>query len=88
MKQCWDRKKKQQYKEIIILLTKMRLIEKDGTQRTFIRTNESENCMVPIWETGTEEPFGNLTVKSTAEGVEVKKMVEDTIWLVAPVSMI
>jgi DNA-binding phage protein len=66
----------------------MRLKEKDGTYRTFVRISVEDNLTVPICVTGTKFPFGSLTSLETEAITVVNNEKEQIIWSVAPVSMI
>lgn len=74
--------------EEVSFLTNSKLNQKDGTHKTFVRIKDSESFKVPRWVTFTVEPLGNVIVIWTVEVIIVKKEMEETIWLVAPVSMI
>jgi hypothetical protein len=88
IKQKPARKIKQHFTFLVSLLAEIRLKEKEGTQRTFVRVNVAEILTVPIWVTSANDLLGNFTFLETVAVIDVKKVMELTMWSVAPVSMI
>ena len=86
-KQNLDKKNKQQFKDEVILLTKIRLKENEGTQRTLVRVREFDNLTVSMWVTNANSPLGNSTLVWRTDKIVVNKVIEWIIWSVAPVSM-
>jgi hypothetical protein len=70
------------------LLAETRLKVNEETQRTFVKSNESEIFTVPICVTKATYPLGNFTSEETTAVMVVKNLIELTIWSVAPVSII
>ena len=70
------------------LLIETRLKEKDGMQRKFSRIKEAETRTIPMWVTLAMSPVDNLTKIWTEEVMVLKKVIEWTIWSVAPLSRI
>jgi hypothetical protein len=70
---------KQQLKHLTNLLTEIKLKEKEGTHRTFVRVKVAEILTLPICVTSAELPFGNLTFLETIEVIVVRKETEQTI---------
>jgi hypothetical protein len=70
----------QQCKLLISLLAEIKLIEKDGTQRTSVKIIVSKTLIVPMWVTEANWPFGNLTHLETIEVILVKYEIEQIIW--------
>jgi hypothetical protein len=81
-------KKDKTTRNFVSFLTEIRLKEKDGTHKTSIRIKEAEIITVPISVTETSWPFGSLTNLEVVAVIVVKNEREQTIWLVAPVSII
>lgn len=57
--------------DLISFLAEIRLKEKEGTQMTSVKINESENLTVPIWVTKANWPLGNLTCEETTAVIVV-----------------
>jgi hypothetical protein len=69
---------KQQEIVLVSWLTDMRLKEKNGTYRTFVRMSVEDNLTVPMCVTGTKFPFGSLTNLET-EAITVVKSEKEHI---------
>ena len=73
---------------LVSLLAEIRLNEKEGTQRTFVRVKVAEILTMPICVTSSNDPLGNFTFLETIVVIDIKKVMKLTIWSVAPMSMI
>ena len=82
-----ERNTKQKGWEWVKALTNIKLNEKKGTQRTFVRVICEESLSVPTWVIRAASPLGNLTTVYEIAVKEVNKCIEQTIWYVAPVSI-
>jgi len=71
-----------------ILLDKIRLQENEGTHNTSVMINVFEILTLPICITKSNLPFSSLTCVEITAVIEVKSVIELTMWSVAPVSMI
>lgn len=78
----------QQFKTVVILLTKIRFKLKLGTQRTSFNVISELKNMVPIEVIGDFDLVGKLTTCIDDECVLVKIVKLKVIWLVAPLSQI
>ena len=73
--------------EWVKTLTDIKLNEKEGTQRTFVKVICEESLIVPTWVTRAASPLGNSTTVCEIAVKEVNKCFEQTMWSVAPVSI-
>ena len=67
-------------------LTKKRLKEKEGTQRTLWRIRVDERVIEPMWVTIAVSPLGRATTQLTVVN-SMNKWTKCTIWSVAPMSI-
>ena len=65
IKQKFDKKTRQQEQDLVSWLTKKRLKEKEGTQRTLWRIGVDERVIEPMWVTITVSPLGRATTQLT-----------------------
>ena len=74
-------------KKWVKALTDIKLNEKEGTQRTFVRVICEDSWSVPTWVTRAASPLGNSTTVCEIAVKEVNKCIKQTMWFVAPVSI-
>ena len=78
---------RQQRIDFVNWLTEIILKLKEGTQSTLERTRFSETLTIPMWVTKADSPFEIFANVFKVAVVEVKTVIEWTMWSVAPVSM-
>lgn len=75
-------------RDLASFLAEIKLKWNDGMHKTSCRQIEGVSCTVPVWVTRASVPFGNLTEYETCAVILVNNEVQQTIWFVAPVSII
>ena len=76
MEQKFERKTRQQDRDLVNMLTKIRLNEKEGTQRKFSRTKVEVTWIVPMCVTVTFSPLDSWTKVDIEVVILVNKVME------------
>ena len=82
-----ERNTRQRGWEWVKALIDIKLNEKEGTQRTFVRVICEESLSVPTWVTRAASLLGDSTTVCEIAVKEVNKCIEQTMWSVALVSL-